>query len=77
MEPNSITSKTLTPDQARAEYFPELGRAAFYAALRRKEIPSLRLGRKFLLPRAAIERFLESCGTAPDHSNTGTALRRA
>ena len=77
MEPISITSKTLTPDQARAEYFPELGRAAFYAALRRKEIPSLRLGRKFLLPRAAIERFLEDCGTSTDHSNTGTALRRA
>ena len=50
MEPHSAPSKTLTPDQARAEYFPEMGRAAFYAALRRKEIPSLRLGRKFFHP---------------------------
>jgi excisionase family DNA binding protein len=60
----STMSKTLTPDQARAEYFPEMGRAAFYAALRRKEIPSLRLGRKFLIPRAAIEKFLENCGAS-------------
>jgi excisionase family DNA binding protein len=64
MELHSTASKTLTPDQARAEYFPEMGRAAFYAALRRKEIPSLRLGRKFLIPRTAIERFLDTCGTS-------------
>ena len=65
------TSKTLTPEQARAEFFPEMGRAAFYAALRRKEIPSLRLGRKFLIPRAAIEKFLENCGASTDRNSSG------
>jgi len=67
MKPKSTTSrqpKTLTPAQARAEYFPKMGRAAFYAALNRKEIPSLRIGRKFLIPRIAIEKFLETCGTS-------------
>jgi excisionase family DNA binding protein len=76
MEPRSTTSKTLTPDQARAEYFPEMGRAAFYAALRRKEIPSLRLGRKFLIPRAAIEKFLENCGTSNDRNTVGAPQQR-
>jgi len=76
MELHSTTSKTLTPDQARAEYFPQMGRAAFYAALRRKELPSLRLGRKFLIPRAAIEKFLENCGSSRDREPAGTALPR-
>ena len=71
---DSTISKTLTPDQARAEYFPEMGRAAFYAALRRKELPSLRLGRKFLIPRAAIEKFLETCG-ASTAGNTATGVQ--
>jgi excisionase family DNA binding protein len=74
---HSTISKTLTPDQARAEYFPEMGRAAFYAALRRKEIPSLRLGRKFLIPRAAIERFLENCGASSESNIAGAAHPRA
>ena len=73
---DSTISKTLTPDQARAEYFPEMGRAAFYAALRRKELPSLRLGRKFLIPRAAIEKFLENCGASTAGGNAaGTQPR--
>ena len=77
MELITTKSKTLTPEQARAEYFPEMGRAAFYAALRRKEIPSLRLGRKFLIPRTAIEKFLENCGGSTDGRASGTAQPRA
>ena len=47
---DSTISKTLTPDQARAEYFPEMGRAAFYAALRRKGTPQSAAGQEILDP---------------------------
>jgi excisionase family DNA binding protein len=76
MKPKSTTarqSKTLTPDQARAEYFPNMGRGAFYAALHRKELPCLRIGRKFLLPRTAIEVFLQNCGTPATKGATDAA----
>jgi len=56
-----IDNKTLTPDQARREFFPAMSRGSFYEALRRGEIPSLRIGRRFLIPRAALEKFLD-CG---------------
>lgn len=40
----------------------ELGisRQAAYAALRRGEIPHLRIGKRFILPRTAIENWLAS-----------------
>jgi excisionase family DNA binding protein len=42
----------------------ELGvsRVAVYAGLRAGTIPSIRLGKRFILPRAAIARWLESAG---------------
>ena len=55
---SSPPAKTLTPEQAREEYFPDMGRGAFYAALGRKEIPCVRVGRRYLIPRDAIEPFL-------------------
>jgi excisionase family DNA binding protein len=57
-----MNTKTLTPDQARAEFFPCMSRGSFYEALRRGEIPSLRVGRRFLIPRTAVEKFLADCG---------------
>jgi len=51
----------MTPDQARVEFFPQIGRAAFYAAIRRNEIPHLRFGRRIVIPRDAIEKLLETC----------------
>lgn len=35
-----------------------LGRNATYEAIRRGEIPSLRVGRRIVIPRAALERLL-------------------
>lgn len=55
------SAKTLTPDQARREYFTFMGRTAFYGALKRKEIPSVRIGKRLFVPRAAIEHLLLSC----------------
>jgi excisionase family DNA binding protein len=35
-----------------------IGRAATYQAAKRKEIPTIRIGRKILVPVAALERML-------------------
>ncbi len=39
-----------------------LSRISVYTALRAGEIPSIRLGKRFVLPRAAIQRWLEGAG---------------
>jgi len=57
-----MKQKTLTPDEARREFFPCMSRGAFYTALRLGQIPALRVGRRFLIPRAALERLLADCG---------------
>jgi hypothetical protein len=59
-----MNPKSMTPDEARREFFPQIGRAAFYAALRRGQIPHLRVGKKIIIPRNAIEQLFSSCGEA-------------
>ncbi len=39
-----------------------LSRGLMYEAIRRGEIPSLRIGRRILIPRAALARLLEKTG---------------
>lgn len=65
------SAKTLTPDQARREYFTFMGRTAFYAALKRREIPSVRIGKRLFVPRAAIEHLLLSCEQSEDAGLAG------
>ena len=47
----------LTPKEAQA--FLRLGRNATYAALQDGRIRSVRLGQKFLIPKAALREFLD------------------
>lgn len=47
-----------------------LGRGTIYEALRTGAIPSVRVGRKFLIPRAALERMLEGGTAGPQRSDT-------
>jgi len=37
-----------------------ISRAAFYQAIKRKEVPSLRLGKRILIPRAAFKAWLQA-----------------
>jgi excisionase family DNA binding protein len=39
-----------------------IGRNSAYEAARRGEIPTIRIGRRLLVPRAALERMLERAG---------------
>ncbi len=48
----------LTIPEAGRRYFG-IGRSAAYEAARRQEIPTIRIGRKLLVPIAAVERLLE------------------
>ena len=48
---------TITVDEAAARL--GLSRNGAYEAVRRGEIPSLRIGRRVLVPRAALERMLD------------------
>ena len=40
-----------------------LSRNATYAAVAAKQIPSLRIGRRIVIPRAALERMLDAGGS--------------
>ena len=48
---------TYTVDQAAP--LSGLGRAAFYAGCHRGEIPSLRVGRRLLIPKRAFHQWLD------------------
>lgn len=49
-------AELLTPEEARPS--SRLGKNAFYAAIHRGDIPSVRIGRKIFIPRARYERLL-------------------
>ncbi len=51
---------TLTVDEAAAHL--GVGRNAAYEAIRRGEIPALRIGGRILVPRVALERLLADAG---------------
>lgn len=56
-----------------------IGRDAAYRAVGRGEIPSLRVGRRILVPRAALERLLDITAeaTAPQELRTHTEAMRS
>jgi excisionase family DNA binding protein len=57
---------TLTVDEAHALIGKDkISRGGFYAAINRKEVPHLRLGKRIIIPRAALLRWLDCAGGAP------------
>lgn len=58
--PTPEQQPTMTVDQARPFY--GLSRGAMFNAVARGEIPSIRVGRRILLPTAAVRRQLELDG---------------
>ena len=45
-----------------------IGRNQAYEAIHRGEIPSIRVGRRLLIPTAALERLLEQAGQPDDEA---------
>lgn len=62
--------EVLTPKEVRA--FLRLGRNATYAALQDGRIRSVRLGQKFLIPKAALREFLDRDA---EHSRAGIPVK--
>ena len=61
--------KTVLSVQEAAEVL-RLSRNSCYEAIRRGEIPSLRIGKRILIPRVALEKMLQEPNT------TGSAVPR-
>jgi len=53
---------TLTPREFASH--TGFGQTATYKMLAAGEIPCIRVGSRFFIPRAAMEKWLESCGKA-------------
>ena len=59
-KPASHDHLTLTVEEAGEQL--GISRALAYEAVRRGEIPSIKIGRRILIPKAALNRMLESAG---------------
>ena len=59
--PKDLERKTYTVDEAAK--LLGIGRSAAYEAAERGSIPAVRIGRRILIPRAALDRLLDP--TAP------------
>lgn len=57
-----VQRRTLTVEEAGQ--WLGIGRSAAYAAANRGDIPTIRIGRRFVVPRDALERMLAGEGTA-------------
>ena len=63
-------SDTLTYRIAEVARLLGIGRNSAYEAAKRGDIPSIRIGKRLLVPRAALHRQLDGDGHKPD-KNTG------
>ena len=72
-EGTTVTERqTFTVEEVRAVL--GLGRNAVYEAVRRGEIPAIRIGGRWLVPRASLERLLRGQSTVrPVKEDTGDA----
>lgn len=57
--------KTVTPDELAEEL--GISRGKVYENLRAGLIPHVRLGRRFVIPRIAVDRWLADCGPSADN----------
>ena len=64
--PGEAEEKRLTLTVEEAAEILGISRAFAYEAVRRGEVPSIRIGRRILVPRAALNRLLSSDQQSPD-----------
>ena len=58
----AITDEQITPQVytvAETQRILKLGRSSLYEAIARGDIPTIRIGKRLLIPRKALERMLE------------------
>ena len=64
MEPADKSQEKLTISILDCAKLLGIGRSAAYEAVRRGQIPSLKIGGRRLVPRVALEKLLAEAGTA-------------
>lgn len=62
-----VERKTLTVEEAGRVL--GLGRSAAYNAAKRGQLPTLRIGHRVLVPRAALDRLIDAATVAPADAN--------
>lgn len=63
------TTATITPDELAGML--GVSRQGVYVGLRAGNIPSIRLGKRFVIPRAAIEQWLQTAGGSAQRREEG------
>jgi excisionase family DNA binding protein len=58
-----VERQTLTVEEAAR--LLGISRTSAYEAVRRGELPVLRIGRRYVVPRVALERMLDQVGLSP------------
>ena len=72
MTKSARTASVLTVEEAAAVL--RISRQSAYAAARAGELPTVKIGRRLLVPRARLEALLEN---APPHGSEGSEHGRA
>lgn len=67
MDTKGTVRLVLSVEEARQQL--GLSRGLMYEALRSGQIPSIRIGRRILIPRVALERLLEEVGVHTECRN--------
>jgi excisionase family DNA binding protein len=67
-ESGARSSGVLTVTEAAA--YLRISRGSAYEAARRGQLPTIRLGRRLLVPRAALNRMLDLVGETPGRGDT-------
>lgn len=62
IETENHNPETITPENLAKKL--NVGRQAVYEGLRNGTIPSIRLGKRFVIPKSAIEAWLKTAGQA-------------
>jgi excisionase family DNA binding protein len=62
-EEDLVERQTLTVEEAAR--LLGISRTSAYEAVRRGELPVLRIGRRYVVPRVALERMLDQVGLSP------------
>lgn len=58
IETDTQIEDTISPDKLAKKL--KVGRQAVYEGLRNRTIPSIKLGKRFIIPKAAIEEWLKT-----------------
>lgn len=74
MKEKMAMPERLTMSVSEAAEMLGISRALAYTLVRNEQLPSLRLGRRVVVPRAALEHFVESQGAVIDLRETAPDL---